>query len=494
MSNATLAVPAAGRAGRPRHARPIIAAVLVATFMAAMEVTVISTAMPVIVGKLGGFHLFSWVFGIYLLTQAVMTPLYGRIADSFGRKPIYLASTGLFLVGSLLCGCAHSMVALIIFRAIQGIGGGGLAPLGVTIIGDVCKPEDRPRVMGYLSAVWGIAAIAGPLLGAFFVHTLGWQFCFWVNLPVGLITMAMVWRYLRDGQQTRSRAPIDLVGCGLLVLGLGLMMGALVQFEALPSLTLILLLALAFVALAGFGWRERQVRHPLLPLHLMFRPLLMTANASSLLSGALLIGTTAFLPPLIQGVMGDNALDSGIVIGVLTVAWTITGMTIGRAVGRLSNRLLAVSGGIAMAAGMAALVPIADGGSLIWLTAIAIPIGAGMGLTSIVFTLAVQGGVPANERGRSIALFFFCRLMGQALGSAAFGGVLNAGLAATKGHDVMQELVNPALRAALSPGYLAAATLRLGHALHGVFVLAAIIGIGALIAACFTPKRSVQSP
>ncbi|MCB8883239.1 MFS transporter [Acidisoma cellulosilytica] len=494
MSDATLAMPAAPRAARPRHARLIIAAMLISTFMAAVEVTVISTAMPVIVSKLGGFHLFAWAFGIYLLAQAVMTPLYGRIADSFGRKPVYLASTSLFLVGSLLCGCAHSMVTLIVFRAIQGIGGGGLAPLGTTIIGDVCAPEDRPRIMGYVSGVWGIAAIAGPMLGAFFVHTLGWQFCFWVNLPVGLVTMTMVWRFLRDSAQTRSRAPIDLAGCVLLVAGLGLMMAALIQCEALPTAQLVLLLAVAFVALAGFGLRERQVRHPLLPLHLMFRPLLITANLSSLLAGTLLIGMTAFLPPLIQGVMGRDALDAGIVIGVLSVSWTIASMTIGRVVGRVPNRVLAVGAGIAMTIGMAVLVPIADGRSLGWLTLIVIPIGIGMGLTSIVFTLAVQGSVPAHERGRSIALFFFSRLMGQALGAAAFGGVLNAGLADTHGHDLMQALVNPRLRAALSPAHLAAATTRLDQALHGVFVLAAVLALAALAVACFTPRRAEQNP
>ncbi|HEX3982733.1 MAG TPA: MFS transporter [Acidisoma sp.] len=477
---------------RPRHARLIITAMLISTFMAAVEVTVISTAMPVIVGKLGGFHLFAWVFGIYLLAQAVMTPLYGRIADSFGRKPVYLCSTSLFLVGSLLCGCAHSMIWLIVFRAIQGIGGGGLAPLGTTIIGDVSAPADRPRLMGYVSGIWGIAAITGPLLGAFFVRTLGWQFCFWVNLPIGIVTMTMVWRYLRDGADVRRHTPIDLFGCALLVVGLGLMMAALVQFEALRTLTLVLMLAVAGLALTGFGLRERQLRHPLLPLHLMFRPLLMTANISALLAGSLLIGVTAFLPPLVQGVMGESPLQAGIVVGVITFAWTVASMTIGRAVGRLSNRVLAVSAGIVLLVGMVALVPVSAGRSLLLLNLIGVPIGAGMGLTSIVFTLAVQSGVAAAERGRSTALFYFSRLMGQALGAAAFGGVLNAGLGETHGHDIMRELVNPALRAGLSPAALAEAAVRLSHALHGVFVLAACIAVGVLIVAAFAPRRADQ--
>lgn len=474
----------------PRHARVIITAMLISTFMAAVEVTVISTAMPVIVGKLGGFHLFSWVFGIYLLTQAVMTPLYGRLADSFGRKPVYLGSTGLFLAGSLLCGCAHSMVWLVIFRAIQGIGGGGLAPLGTTIIADVSAPADRPRLMGYVSGVWGMAAIAGPLMGAFFVHTLGWQFCFWVNLPVGLVTMTMVWRYLSDSHEVRRAAPIDLAGCLLLVAGLALLMAALVQFDTLSTGEMAAMLITAAASLTGFAARERRLRHPLLPLHLMFRRLLVTANLSAFLAGALLLGVTAFLPPLVQGAMGQSALQAGIVVGVITLAWTITSMTIGRQVGRISNRTLAVAGGIVLLAGMVALVPIAAGHSLLWLNIIGVPIGAGMGLTSIVFTIAVQSGVPATERGRSTALFYFSRLMGQALGAAAFGGILNAGLGATGGHDVMRELVNPQLRAALSPAALATEAARLSHALSGVFILAAVIAAAVLAVAMLAPRRA----
>lgn len=479
---------------RPRHARAIIAAMLISTFMAAVEVTVISTAMPVIVGKLGGFQLFSWVFGIYLLTQAVMTPLYGRLADSFGRKPVYLGSTGLFLAGSLLCGCAHSMVWLIIFRAIQGIGGGGLAPLGTTIIADVSAPADRPRLMGYVSGVWGMAAIAGPLMGAFFVHTLGWQFCFWVNLPVGLVTMLMVWRFLSDNQEVRRAAPIDLAGCLSLVAGLAMLMTALVQFESLKAWHLILLLALAGLALTGFALRERRLRHPLLPLHLMFRRLLMTANLSALLAGALLIGVTAFLPPLVQGAMGQSALQAGIVVGVITLAWTIASMTVGRSVGRVADRTLAVVAGLVLLTGMVALVPIAAGHSLLWLNLIGIPIGAGMGLTSIVFTIAVQSGVPATERGRATALFYFSRLMGQALGAAAFGGILNAGLGMAHGQDVMRELVNPKLRAALPPSALAEEAARLSHALNGVFVLAAFIAAGVLAVALLAPSTKPHRP
>jgi MFS family permease len=471
------------------HPRVIIAAMLISTFMAAVEVTVISTAMPTIVAKLGGFRLFSWTFGIYLLTQAVMTPLYGRLADSFGRRTVYLGSTALFLVGSLLCGCAWSMISLIVFRAIQGIGGGGLAPMATTIIGDICKPQDRARIMGYVSGIWGIAGLIGPLLGAFFVHTLGWPFVFWVNLPIGLVTMTMVARYLHEPPRATAHSPIDLPGCALLVGGLGVMMAALVDFDRLSGSMLSGLLAFAAVTLAAFGLRERRVRHPLLPLHLMRRPLLLAAYASALLGGGLLIGMTAFLPTWVQGVAGGTALAAGINLGIMTIAWTSASMTLGRAIGRLGNRPMALGGAVVLLAGTIGLLPVAAGHSLLWVDLVSIPIGVGMGLTSIVFTLAVQS-TAQTDRGRAIALFFFCRLMGQALGAAAFGGVLNAGLTRAGAPDVLRSLVNPHLRAGLPADALLRLTGMLSGALHGVFVLGVILSLGVVIVAALVPRDS----
>ncbi|WP_284944594.1 MFS transporter [Acidisoma cladoniae] len=478
--------------GRKTRPKLIVAAMLISTFMAAVEVTVISIAMPTIVAKLGGFSLFSWTFGIYLLTQAVMTPLYGRLADSFGRKTVYLWSTALFLLGSLLCGLSWSMESLILFRAIQGIGGGALAPLATTIIGDVCKPEDRARIMGYGSGIWGIAALAGPLLGAFFVNTLGWPFVFWVNLPIGIITMIMVIRFLHEPASGKSGAPIDLLGAGLLILGIGAMMVALVQFETLLAWELAVLLIITLFALAGFALRERQLLHPMLPLHLMTRPVILAAQASALLAGGILIGLTAFLPAWVQGVEGGSALQSGIVLGVLTVAWTAATMTIGRAVGRSRDRVIAIGAGLVMVAASIGLLFVSRGQGLMLLYVVCVPLGAGMGLTSLVFTIAVQSGVAHVDRGRATALFYFSRLIGQALGAAAFGGVLNSGLAGAGTHDALRALVSPARRAALSPMDLDRLTGLLGAALHGVFILSAVLAVGALLAALLVPRQRVN--
>ncbi len=476
----------------PQRGRLIVIAMLISTFMAAVEVTVISTAMPTIVGQLGGFDLFTWAFGVYLLGQAVMTPIYGRLADQYGRKRVYIGSVAIFLLGSLLCGFAWSMASLIAFRAIQGIGGGGLIPLATTIIADVSSPADRPRALGYVSGIWGISAIIGPLLGSFFVGTLGWPFVFWVNLPIGVLTTALVARYLREPASNRQHAPIDLAGAALLAFGIGAVMATLVQHESFSRLGIIALLALGLAALAGFAWREQRSPTPTLPLHLWRNPLIVAGNLSGLACGALLIGATAFLPSWVQGVLGRSALVSGFVLGVLTVSWTTASISVSRVLDRLAYRPVALVGSLSLVAGTGALLLLWPGQHPAWVAGACALVGVGLGLHSLVFNVAVQSSVAQHDRGRATSLFFFCRLIGQAVGAAAFGGVLNAGLAAAgpASHDAVRDLVQPALRTALPAAELARLTEALAHALHNVFILAAGIAVVALLLILLVPRKA----
>jgi multidrug resistance protein len=283
-----------------------------------------------------------------LLGQAVTTPIYGRLADLYGRRTVYLCSTALFLLGSLLCGLAWSMPALILFRAIQGIGGGGLVPLATMIISDISPAKDRARLLSYVSGIWGIAAIIGPLLGSLCVGTLGWPFVFWINLPIGAVTMIVIWRNLQDPAAYHTAGRIDLIGAILLALGVGAGMAALVQWEALPVVTLAGLTVAAVLCLCGFALRERQVTEPMLALHLLRLPVILAANASTLLCGALVIGLTAFVPTWVQGVLGDNALAAGIVLGVMTVCWSGTAMGLGRVLSRLPIHNVASAAAIAL--------------------------------------------------------------------------------------------------------------------------------------------------
>ena len=491
---AATATPAAAAPGADppphRHRRLIVGAMLVSTFMAAVEVTVISTAMPTIVGDLGGFDLFTWAFGIYLLSQAVMTPIYGRMADGFGRRRVYVGSVLVFLLGSLLCGCAWSMGSLIAFRALQGLGGGALVPMASIIISDVTPAAERPRALGWVSGIWGIAAIVGPLLGSFFVGTLGWPFVFWVNLPIGLLTMALVARYLHEPASALQRTPLDLPGAGLLALGIGAVMAALVQHESFGAAGLVALVGGGAAALAGFAVRERRAAVPILPLHLWRAPMIVAGNLSGLLCGMLLIGATAFLPSWTEGVMGRGALAAGVVLGVLTVSWTTASITFSRLMTRVAYRPVALAGSVFLVLGTVGFALLRPGSAIGWVALAGALTGVGLGLHALVFNVAVQTGTAREDRGRATSLFFFCRLLGQALGAAAFGGVLNAGLgrAGPAAHDAVRDLIEPSQRLALDPAELARLTAALGGALHGVFLLGAGVAVATVLAGVLVPR------
>ncbi|MBV9735728.1 MAG: MFS transporter [Acidisphaera sp.] len=439
--------------------RLLVGTMLISTFMAAMESTVISTAMPTIVDQLGGFELFSWAFGVYLLTQAVTTPVYGRLADLYGRKRVYIGSTALFLLGSLLCGLAWSMPSLILFRAVQGFGSGGLAPIATTIISDTAAPAERPKALGQISAIWGISAILGPIIGAFCVSHASWPLVFWINLPIGLTTIALVGHFLREQRET-VRHPLDLAGSALLMLAAGAVMTALVQHQSLPPLLSLALLGVGVGLGVVLVRHERAAAEPTLPLHLWRQPIILIGNVSGLLCGAFLIGLTGFLPLYIQGVQGRSPLDAGLTLGTMSVSWTIASMVVGRLLARVSYRATALVGGLAVLAGSAGplgLTPLQPPG---WILAAAAIVGAGLGMLSITFAVCIQSSVAWQDRGRATSLFYFCRLVGQALGAAAFGGVLNAGM----------------------PGALP-------QALHQVFALAAALAVVILLVSLLVPSR-----
>jgi MFS family permease len=346
-------------------------------------------------------------------------------------------------------------------------------------------------MMGYVSGIWGIAAIVGPLLGAFFVNSLGWPFVFWVNLPIGLVAMAMVARFLRDPPRAGRHQPIDLPGAGMLVLGIGAIMLVLVEIETLTAVEIAGLLAIGVVALAGFVRRERRTADPLLPAHLLRRPMILAANVSALLNGSLLLGTAAFLPTWVQGVVGGDPLLAGVVLGVLCVSWVVATMTLSRHLARLRFRPVAIIGSVVLVLGGVGLTAVMAGQPLSWLGVCCVAVGAGLGVNSLVFTVAVQSSVARADRGRAMALFYFSRLLGQALGAAAFGGVLNRGLelAAPGTHDIVRDLVDKGRRAALDAPALNRLVETLAGALHAVFILAAVISVGALIVTFFVPGR-----
>src|SRR6195952_2096376 len=302
--------------------RLVLAACLIATFMAAVESTIVATIIPTIVSDLGGFNLFTWVFTVYLLTQAVTIPVYGRLADIYGRKPVFFVGTAIFLVGTILCGLAWDMPSLVCFRALQGCGAGAIQPSAATILGDIYTPAERGRIQGLVSSVFGVSAVIGPSLGAFLVAHMSWRAVFWVNVPIGIAAIVMIAAFLDESVQHR-RHRIDWAGSLLLLLAVGSLMLALVQSGTLGTPTLAALIAVGTIALIGLFLHERSTAEPMLPLELWRNRVIVVGSLGNFTSGAMMMGVSAFLPTYIQGAMGRGAVAGGLVLGAMSVSWAV---------------------------------------------------------------------------------------------------------------------------------------------------------------------------
>ncbi len=467
--------------------RPLIlAACMLAMFMAAIEATIVSTAIPTIVADLGGFSLFGWVFGAYLLAQSVTIPIYGRLADLFGRKAVLFFGIAVFLIGSTLCGLASSMFALICFRALQGLGAGAILPIASTIIGDIYAPTERAKIQGWLSSVWGFAAVLGPLLGAFIVTQLSWSVIFWLNLPIGLLTIAALAAFFKETVQPR-RSRIDFAGAALIVLAVGTLMMALLQVRALGwwTVPLLVLSAAAFVALVA---QERVAPEPMLPLDLWRNPMILAGTLGSGALGAAMMGCTAFLPVYIQGVLGMPVLIGGVALALMSVSWPIASTLGGRLMLRTSYRFNIVLGGVLLLLGCGMLPLVLQAGSLIGIDVATATIGAGLGLCNSTYMVAVQSVAVAHMRGIATASTVFARMVGSALGTALLGAVLNLRIGDSGAGDPVQILMDHSARAALAPGALATLAGTVNAGLYLVFWVGAGLGALAFALTFLTPR------
>jgi EmrB/QacA subfamily drug resistance transporter len=354
-------------ADRPneRRRRLILAACLIATFMAAVESTIVATIIPTIVSDLGGFSLFSWVFTVYLLTQAVTIPVYGRLADLYGRRPVFFFGTTVFLIGTVLCGLAWNMPALVFFRALQGCGAGAIQPIAATILGDIYTPAERGRIQGLVSSVFGVSAVVGPSLGAFLVQHIGWRAIFWVNVPIGLGAIVMIGLFLREEVHRRSHR-VDWAGSLLLLIAFGCLMLALVQSGTLGRASLSILTTAGVVALVTLYLYERIAPEPMLPLELWRNRVIVVGSVGNFTAGAMMMGVAAFLPTYIQGAMGRRAVEGGLVLGAMSVTWALASVLAGRIMVHTSYRLVAVLGGVALVVGCAMLTALRPADGPMW--------------------------------------------------------------------------------------------------------------------------------
>ncbi|WP_280366843.1 MFS transporter [Nocardia wallacei] len=332
----------------------ILAALMLSTSLVALDSTIIATAVLTITANLGGFAQFPWLFSIYLLAQAITVPIYGKLADTFGRKPVMLFGIAVFALGSLLCGLAASMVALIVFRAIQGIGAGAVQPMSMTIAGDIYTLEERATVQGYLASVWAASSVLGPLLGGVFSEYLSWRWIFLVNLPLAALAGWMLVRSFRETAPRRQRRSVDYLGAALLAGGAGaLILGLLEGGHSWAWLSPIGIGVFAggVALLALFAVVERNAADPILPLWVFTRRIVVTSSVASLLVGAVMLGLTSYVPTFAQGVLGVGALVAGLAVGALTLGWPITASQAGRLYPRIGFRGTALIGSVVAALG-----------------------------------------------------------------------------------------------------------------------------------------------
>ncbi len=482
-----------GSAGEP-HRAPILAACLMATFMPAVESTIVATAMPTIVANLGGFGLFSWVFTIYLLTQAVVIPLYGRLADIHGRKPVFFAGAALFLAGSALSGFAWGMVPLILFRAIQGLGAGGVMPIAATILGDIYTPAERAHVQGLVSTVFGVSAVIGPSLGALLVH-LNWPLVFWVNLPIGAAALLMLGLFLHEQVEPR-RHRLDVAGSLLLLAAIAGLMLALVQGAALPPAAWWAGFGGGLIALLALLFHESTINEPMLPLELWRNRVIVAGSLGNCATGAVMMGVAAFLPTYVQGAMGRGAGAGGLVLGAMSVSWALASVLGGRLMLRTTYRVTAVLGGVALIAGCAMLLALTPERGPLWAATGSFVIGIGMGFCSTTFIVSIQAAVPWSQRGAATSSAMFLRFVGQALGAAGCGAVLNATLHAADPATarLADRILDPVQRAGMAAGEVAQVVGLLAHGLHNAYMLATALAFVALAVAWLIPRRLSPRP
>ncbi|MEV7567787.1 MFS transporter [Streptomyces tanashiensis] len=431
---------------------PVVLALMLAMGLAALDGTIVSTAVPQIVGDLGGLSVFSWLFSGYLLAVTVTLPVYGKLSDTFGRKPVLIAGTVLFLVGSLLCAAAWNMASLIAFRVVQGLGGGALQGTVQTIAADLYPLKERPRIQARLSSVWAASSIAGPAAGGLLAGYADWRWIFLINLPVGLLALWLVGRHLVEPARTapRERVRIDWAGALAIFATGAVLITALVQggvawpWLSAPSLGLLggaaALAALTVVI-------ERRAAEPIIPGWVWRRRTIAAVNLSLGALGLLMVAPTVFLPTYAQSVLGLGPIAAGFVLSSWTLSWPISAALSNRVYTRIGFRLTAVLG-ISLALVLLLAFPFLPFPGEPWQPALLmLLLGAALGLFQLPLIVGVQSTVPYGERGTTTASVLFCRQVGQSIGAALFGAIANGVLAARLGAGTDLDTLSPALAA-----------------------------------------------
>ena len=443
--------------------RRVLFGIMLSIFLGAMESTVVATAMPKVVGSLGGLSIYSWVFSGFLLTSTVTMPLWGRLSDLYGRRPMYLGGLTIFLVGSALSGAAQNMTELIAFRMLQGLGAGSLITIGMTIIGELFGLERRAKMQGYFSGVWGLASLIGPLLGGVLADHVSWRWVFYINVPFGLVGMALIATGLAGEARPPQRPVIDYSGVGLFAAGVSaLLLGVVAagQTGTWQHFDVAAPLVVAALALAGFIVVERRAVDPIVPLRLFSNRIVVAAVVTGFLAGVAMFGAISFVPLFMQAVVGSSATQAGFVLTPFVLGWVVCSIIGARLVFRVGYRGLVLAGMACLT--LAFLLFTRWNATLTSGEAMrdVLVAGVGMGLNMVPMLIAVQSAVDRKDLGIATSMTQFFRAVGGAIGVSVMGTVMSWRLGAGLG---------------------------MAGALHGVFVMGLIVCVAAVASAFLVP-------
>ncbi|MFI7604864.1 MDR family MFS transporter [Micromonospora sp. NPDC049366] len=499
-----------------RQIRLLMIGLMTGMLLAALDQTIVGTALPTIVGELGGINHYSWVVTAYLLASTASTPLYGKMADLYGRRPVFLFSIGTFLVGSLLAGLSQNMTQLIVTRGIQGLGAGGLMTLAFTIISDVVSPRERGRYQGLFGAVFGISSVAGPLVGGYFAET-NWRWIFYINVPLAILAIVVCYHVMRLIPFERREHAIDWLGAGLLVAGVSSLLLALSwggNEYAWTSGVILGLFAAGVVLGVLFLLQESRVAEPILPLRLFRNRTFSLANLAAFVLGLVMFGSIIFIPLYLQIVKGASPTRSGLLMLPMMAGIIVTSVLTGRAMSRIGRyKWFPVAGSVVLLAGMLLFTRLHVDSSLWTAFGYMVVIGVGLGLCMQSLILAVQNAVSVRDLGAGTSSATFFRSLGGSFGVAILGTVLSARLATELGQRLPSAIAQlpPAQQAAVDasggtnisindpatimalPGPVRAAIQgAFVEGLHQVFLTAGLIAIAAVLVTLVMPNAQLR--
>ncbi|ACF13365.1 major facilitator superfamily MFS_1 [Chloroherpeton thalassium ATCC 35110] len=487
--------------------RLLTAGILLVMFLAAMDNMITSTIMPSVISSVGGLSLYPWIGTVFMLTTTITTPLYGKLSDLYGHKRFVLIAIGIFMLGSMLCGMAQTMEQLILFRGIQGIGGGGLVTMSFIVFGILFSPEKRAKMQSALSSVWAVASVVGPAVGAFFVETLTWRWAFYVNLPIGLLSAWTIIMFLKVPKEQHTDHRIDYGGAALFASGgILLLFGLLETSQGMSEWINYAALGLGILLLIWLVFHERNEPEPIIPIALFSNKNFLAPVLLGFIAGSTLFSISNLTPLFIQGALGESAGISGRVVTGISFGWVTGSLICGRLLNKTGFRTISIFGALFMLVGLFLMKDISLASAWWHLFIYNIILGFGMGLIATTTLVAVQSAVSKRTIGAATSTNQLFRSVGGTIGLSVLGGLqlghfqqsLTKTFSTNAGED-LQKLVHqphlildPANRAILPADALEKVSQALSDSVQEVFLIAFVVSFLVLIWSWQMPKETPE--